>query len=44
MELVAKAIGSPEHLKPFAMIACGYPAETRNQENRFDEKRIHYIN
>ena len=33
----------PENLRAFAIIAIGYPAETRKQQIRFDEARIHYI-
>ncbi|MBQ7028452.1 MAG: nitroreductase family protein [Ruminococcus sp.] len=33
----------PENLRAFALIAVGYPSESRKQQNRFDQTRIHYI-
>lgn len=33
----------PANLRAFSLIAIGYPAESRTQQNRFDENRIHYI-
>ena len=33
----------PENLRAFALIAVGYPSESRKQRNRFDQTRIHYI-
>ncbi|MBR3760211.1 MAG: nitroreductase family protein [Ruminococcus sp.] len=33
----------PADLRAFALIAVGYPAESRTQQNRFDENRVHYI-
>lgn len=33
----------PENLRAFALIAIGYPSESRKQQNRFDQTRIHYI-
>lgn len=43
MEDVAKLLGLPERLKVFAMIACGYPAEEKKQQDRYEESRVHYI-
>ena len=43
MEAVRTVLDIPKHLSAFAIIPCGYPAENRPQENRFDEKRVHYI-
>ena len=43
MENVAKVIGLPDRLSAFALISCGYPGETRPQQNRFEESRVHYI-
>jgi hypothetical protein len=37
------ALGNPNGLQPFAVIPVGYPAETKEQQNRFDERRIHYL-
>ena len=36
-------LGDPEGLRVFALVPVGYPAETREQQNRFDERRIHFI-
>ena len=33
----------PENLRTFALIAVDYPSESRKQQNRFDQTRIHYI-
>jgi len=30
-------------LHVYALVPFGYPAEARNQENRYDEQRVHYI-
>lgn len=40
---VANVINLPENLSAFAIIACGYPESIKEQQNRFDENRIHYI-
>ncbi|MGI5889062.1 MAG: nitroreductase family protein [Oscillospiraceae bacterium] len=43
MEAVKKALDIPDNLSVFCLFAAGYPAETKEQENRFDPSRIHYI-
>ncbi len=43
MEAVRQVINLPEDLHAFALISCGYPAEERPQEPRYDESRVHYI-
>ncbi len=43
MEAVAEVLNIPEGLKPFAMFPIGYPAESRDQRDRFDTARIHYV-
>lgn len=43
MEAVEKIVGMPDTLRAFAVFPLGYPAETKTQENRFDESRIHWI-
>ncbi len=43
MEAVSKVINLPERLSAFALISCGYPGETRPQQDRFEESRVHYI-
>lgn len=44
IEKVDKILGIGEGLHAFALVPIGYPAEIRSQQDRFDEKRIHYIN
>lgn len=43
MDAVRKVIDLPEHLSAFALISCGYPAEERVQQNRYQESRVHYL-
>lgn len=43
MELVHKMMGLPEDVEVFSMFALGYPAESRVQQDRFDEARIHFV-
>ncbi len=43
IEKATKAMNLPENLVPFALLPLGYPAESRAQQNRFDESRVHYI-
>lgn len=43
MKAVEEIIGLPKVLRAFATFPVGYPAENRRQQNRYDEKRIHWI-
>lgn len=43
MEAVRKVINLPQNLCAFALISCGYPAEEKEQQNRYDESRVHYL-
>lgn len=43
MEAVRQVIDLPENLYAFALIACGYPAEERVQQDRYEEDRVHYL-
>ena len=43
MKLVEKILGIPDTLRAFAIFPYGYPAEEREQQDRFDESRIHYV-
>ena len=43
MQKVAEILGLPDHLEVFSIFAFGYPAETRQQSDRFDESRIHFV-
>lgn len=40
---VAKVIETPENLVPFALVPFGYPTENRDQQDRYDESRIHFV-
>ncbi|BCJ99540.1 nitroreductase family protein [Anaerocolumna chitinilytica] len=42
-ENIVKLFGLPENIKPFALIAVGYPAEQKNEfVDRYKPERIHY--
>lgn len=43
MSAVRKVLDLPEELSAFALISCGYPAETREQQDRYEETRVHYL-
>ena len=43
MNAVRKVLDIPADLNAFALVPCGYPAEERPQEDRFDKNRVHYI-
>ena len=43
MEKVETVLGNPDGLHAFALVPVGYPAETKKQQDRFDESRIHYL-
>ena len=40
---VAKVLETLENLVPFALVPFGYPAENRDQQDRYDESRIHFV-
>ena len=43
MELVRNALNIPKHLKPFAIIAVGYPAEeVGKQPDGYDASKLHF--
>ena len=42
MEAVRQAIGAPETIQPFCLVACGYPGQPAVPADRFDPARIHY--
>jgi len=35
-------LGLPEHIAPLALVAVGYPAETKPPSNRYDAARVRY--
>ena len=43
MDTVARILSLPDNVEPFSIFALGYPAEAREQKNRFDESRIHFV-
>lgn len=43
MEAARKVLQIPDRLYAFAFVACGYPAEEKKQQDRYDESRIHYV-
>ena len=42
MDNLRSALNIPEQIIPFAMIAVGHPAESKEPPNRYDAARIHY--
>ena len=43
MKPVEEILNIPDTLRAFAIFPYGYPAEERKQQDRFDGKRIHYV-
>ena len=43
MDSVRKVLNIPSELSPFALVPCGYPAEERPQQDRYEESRVHYV-
>lgn len=43
MHAVEKVLDIPEHLSAFAIVPCGYPAEEKEQQDRFEDARVHYV-
>lgn len=43
MRAVEEIVGMPDTLRAFAIFPFGYPAQTRQQRDRFDPARIHWI-
>lgn len=43
MKAVGDILKLPEDLSAFALVPCGYPAEERMQQDRYEESRVHYI-
>ena len=42
MKKVEEILDIPDHLRAFAIFPLGYPTETKKQQDRFEEERIHY--
>ncbi len=43
MKIVSEILHLPKTLAPFAVLPIGIPAESRPQEDRYDESRIHFV-
>ena len=43
MDKVAEILELPDCLEAFSIFVLGYPAEQRQQKDRFDESRIHFV-
>lgn len=43
MDKVAEILDMPASLQAFAIVPCGYPAEMRAQQDRYEEERVHYV-
>lgn len=43
MDKVAEILELPDTVEPFSIFVLGYPAETREQKDRYDESRIHFV-
>ena len=43
MAAVRKIMNLPEDVEAFSLFAMGYPAQTKQQEDRFDKNRIHFV-
>ncbi len=39
---IREELNIPEHITPFSLVSIGYPAETKEPENRYAEDKIHY--
>lgn len=44
MKAVGEVLEISPNLYAFSIVACGYPAEEKTQQDRYDETRIHYMN
>lgn len=43
MDNVRNVLNIPSHLHAFALIPCGYPAEEKIQQDRYDRERIIFV-
>ena len=43
MDQIHQILGLPENLSVFSLFALGYPDEQREQQDRFDPSRIHFV-
>lgn len=42
VEKIAQIMNTPEGIIPFCVISLGYPAESKEPSNRYDESKVHY--
>lgn len=43
MDKVSEILGLPDNVEPFSVFVLGYPAQAREQQDRYDESRIHFV-
>lgn len=43
MQAVEKTLDIPDTYRVFSIFSLGYPDEEREQQNRFEESRIHFV-
>ncbi|MCD7825200.1 MAG: nitroreductase family protein [Clostridiaceae bacterium] len=43
MDAVGKVLNLPENLHAFTLLPVGYPGEVKEQEDRYDANRVHYL-
>lgn len=43
VENVTKVLDIPDTLVPFALVPFGYPNESRPQQDRYEEARVHFV-
>lgn len=43
MDKIREILALPQDVEAFSLFVLGYPAEEKNQQDRFDEARIHYV-
>jgi nitroreductase len=41
-EAIISILKLPGHIRPFSLIAAGYPAEVKEPSGRFDDSKIHF--
>ena len=43
MDVIREILDLPEDLEAFSLFALGYPDEAKEQQDRFEQDRIHYV-
>lgn len=44
MKAVKDILNIGDELEPFAIISCGYALNEKDQQDRYDQSRVHYLN